>query len=143
MFKIKKSLSVLFFLGISVSAAFAGAAELEKALSLLNENKTDAAIEIIKGQIQANPNISDNYLAMGLAQIEKNDYSGAKENFQQALSINKKIVAAHYMLAMIYEKDGDAPQAIDKWQKIIKYSKNDVLKDLAKKHIKQLQEEIK
>ncbi len=133
-------LSLFFFFAVS-SAALASA-DLEQALSLLNEGKTDEAMEIVKERLKSEPDSSDNYMAMGLIQLEKNDYANAKENFKQALKINRKIVAAHYMLAMIYEKEGDTKQAIDKWQKITKYSKDETLKSLAEKHINQLKGEL-
>jgi len=139
----KKLILTSLFLVLTVSAAFADTTALEKALSLLNDGKTDDAIAILKDQITANPDISDNHLAMGFAKMDKNDLAGAKESFQRAVSLNKKLVAAHYMLAMIYEKEGDSKAAIEKWQNILKYTKDAALKNLATKHIGQLQGEIK
>ena len=139
----KKFFLSLFFAFASAFAVFAVSPDLEKALNLLNEGKTDEAMAILKVKLQNEPPSPDNYMAMGLAQLDKENYSEAKINFQKALELNKKIVAAHYMLAMIYEKEGDFSSALDKWQRIIKHSKNEALKSLAEKHIKQLKEELK
>ncbi len=135
----KKFLITLFFLISASSFVFASSSDLERALNLLNEGKTDEAMEIVKTQILKNPESSGNYLAMGMIQLEKRNYTEAKENLKQALKINRKLVAAHYMLAMIYEKEGNAADAVQKWKNIVKYSKNDTLKALAEKHIKQLE----
>ena len=138
----KKLLCCFIFLFAASSFVFASPADLENALNLLNEGKTDEAMEIVKAKIQADPDSSDNYLALGLIQLEKENYAEAKENFMQALKINRRIVAAHYMLAMIYEKEGNITEASDKWRRIVKYSKNETLKALAEKHIKQLEGEM-
>ena len=134
------SLLVLF---AASSFVFASDAELEKALNLLNDGHADQAMEIVKAKLQKEPNSSDNYLAMGMIQLEKNNYAEAKDNLQKALKIDRKIVAAHYMLAMVYEKEGSYNEALEKWKKIVKYSKDDNLKSLAQKHIEQLKGALK
>lgn len=137
-----KKLFLSFILSVfCVSALFAGPADLEKAMNLLNEGKTDEAIAIVKEQLKNNPDVSDNYLAMGIIELEQNNYPQAQEYLKKALKIDRKIIAAHYMLAMIYEKEGDTQKAADKWQKILKYSKDETLRALADKHIKQLKGE--
>lgn len=138
----KKVFVCLFFLLFAVSFSFASSAELEKALNLLNEGRTDEAMDIVKQNIQLGPESPDNYLAMGLIQLENENYAQAKENLKQALKMNRKLVAAHYMLAMIYEKEGNPAEASAKWKRIVKYSKDETLKALAEKHIKQLEGEM-
>lgn len=127
----------LFFIAGSFVSAYSS--ELDKALALLNEGKTDEAIFAIAEKIKREPETSDNYMLMGLACIDREDYSGAENNFKEALKINKKIVAAHYMLAMIYEREGKFEFAVRKWNRIIQYSKDENLKKLAQKHIRQLE----
>ncbi|MCL2798705.1 MAG: tetratricopeptide repeat protein [Endomicrobia bacterium] len=138
----KKLFISLFFFFAAVCSVWASSEELEKALNLLNAGKPDEAMNIVSEKLKTETDSADNYMAMGLIQLEKGNYASAKENFQQALRLNRKIVAAHYMLAMIYEKEDNIEQAVDKWQKIVKYSKDDTLKSLAKKHIKQLKGEL-
>jgi Predicted N-acetylglucosaminyl transferase len=133
----------IFLVFAALSFTFASSSDLEEALGLLNDGQTDQAMEIVKEKLKNNPKSSDNHMAMGLIQLEKNDYAGAKESLEAALELDRKIVAAHYMLAMIYEKEGDVQKAIDKWQKIFKYSKNATLRSLADKHIRQLKGELK
>ncbi|MDR1695338.1 MAG: tetratricopeptide repeat protein [Endomicrobium sp.] len=137
-----KKLFTGLFLFFAVASPGLVRADLEESLKLLNSGKTDEAMEIVKANLKADSDSPDNHMAMGLIHIDKKDYGQAKENFRQALRINKKIVAAHYMLAMIYEKENDVAQAIDKWKKIVRYSKDGALKSLAKKHIKQLKGQL-
>ena len=135
-------MSLFVFLAAS-SFVLASDAQLEKALNLLNDGHVDQAMEIVKAKLKNEPASSDNYLAMGMVQLEKNNYAEAKDNLKKALQLDKKIVAAHYMLAMIYEKEGAYSEAADKWKKIVKYSEDDDLKSLAEKHIEQLKAEVK
>jgi len=139
--KMKKILSGFVLSVFFVCALFANSSELENALRLLNEGKADEAMSIVREKLQNDPNTPDNHLAMGIIQLEKNNYSEAKISLENALKIDRKIVAAHYMLAMIYEKEGDTQKAIDKWQRIYKRSKNEALRSLADKHIRQLKGE--
>ncbi|MDR1942336.1 MAG: tetratricopeptide repeat protein [Endomicrobium sp.] len=135
--KITASLAALFCF---LPYAYANTQVLEEALTFLNDGKTDEAVSAVKTEILEEPDSAENYMALGMIHLEKNDYGSAKENLQKALSINKKIVAAHYMLAMIYEKEGDIEAALQKWGRIIKYTKNESLKSLAEKHLKQLKD---
>ena len=134
------------FFGVVLSVfvfcqAWASQSQLEKALTFLNDGKTDEAMAIVKIELENNPRSSDNHMAMGFIWLDRGNYEEAKKSLQEALQIDRKIVAAHYMLAMIYEKEGDSQKAIDKWQRIIKHSKDAALRSLAEKHIKQLKDE--
>jgi Tfp pilus assembly protein PilF len=104
---------------------------------MINDGKTDQAIETIKKNLEENKS-ADNYVLMGIAYLEKNDAKNAEENFKKALLLDKKTVSAHYMLAMLYEKEKKYEQSIEKWKKICKYTKNEKLKNLAVKHLEQL-----
>ncbi|MCL2485028.1 MAG: tetratricopeptide repeat protein [Endomicrobia bacterium] len=137
----KLFISLIFFFSAFVFAS-ASSGGLEKALILLNDGKTDEAMDIVSLKLKSETVSADAYMAMGLIQLDKKNYSQAKENFEQALRINKKIVAAHYMLAMIYEKEGNDELAIDKWQRILKHAKDVNLRALAEKHIKQLKGQL-
>ena len=120
------------------SALYAASAYLEETLQMINNGENDAAIETIKKNLIENKS-ADNYVLMGIAYIEKNEPENAELNFRKALELDKKTVSAHYMLAMLYEKEKKYEQAVEKWKKIHKYAKNEKLKSLALKHIEQLQ----
>lgn len=117
---------------------YASSSYLEETLQMINNGETDTAIETIKKNLIENKS-ADNYVLMGIAYIEKNDPDNAELNFKKALELDKKTVSAHYMLAMLYEKEKKYDKSLEKWKKIHKYTKNEKLKSLALKHIEQLQ----
>lgn len=126
-----------FFCLLFVSSVYASSRYLEETLQLINDGKNDEAIEIIKLNLIENK-YADNYVLMGIAYVEKNDSKNAEENFKKALELDIKTVSAHYMLAMLYEKEKRYELSIEKWEKICKYTKNKKLKKLAIKHLEQL-----
>lgn len=132
-----KKIIYAFFCLFFVSLTYASSQYLEDTLQMINDGKTDQAIETIKKNLEENKS-ADNYVLMGIAYLEKNDAKNAEENFKKALLLDKKTVSAHYMLAMLYEKEKRYDQSIEKWEKICKYTKNEKLKNLAVKHLEQL-----
>ena len=132
-----KNIIYAFFCLFFVSLSYASSQYLEDTLQMINDGKTDQAIETIKKNLEENKS-ADNYVLMGIAYLEKNDAKNAEENFKKALFLDKKTVSAHYMLAMLYEKEKRNDQSIEKWEKICKYTKNEKLKNLAVKHLEQL-----
>ncbi|MDD5020950.1 MAG: hypothetical protein PHR82_02295 [Endomicrobiaceae bacterium] len=132
-----KKIICAFFCLLFVTLAYASSQYLEETLQLINDDKNDEAIEIIKLNLIENKS-ADNYVLMGIAYLEKNDPKNAEENFKKALELDRKTVSAHYMLAMLYEKEKRYEQSMVKWEKIYKYTKNKKLKNLALKHLKQL-----
>ena len=132
-----KNFIYAFFCLLFASSVYASSQYLEETLQLINDGKNDEAIEIIKLNLIENKS-ADNYVLMGIAYLEKNDSVNAEENFKKALELDRKTVSAHYMLAMLYEKEKRYEQSIEKWNKICKYTKNKKLKDLALKHLAQL-----
>lgn len=132
-----KKIIYAFFCLFFVSSTYASSQYLEDTLQMINDGKTDQAIETIKKNLEENKS-ADNYVLMGIAYLEKNDAKNAEENFKKALLLDKKTVSAHYMLAMLYEKEKKYDQSIEKWEKICKYTKNEKLKNLAVKHLEQL-----
>jgi Tfp pilus assembly protein PilF len=132
-----KKIICTFFCLLFISSAYASSQYLEETLQLINDGKNDEAIALIKHNLAENKS-ADNYVLMGIAYLEKDDSINAEENFKKALELDKRTVAAHYMLAMFYEKEKRYEQSIVKWEKICKYTKNKKLKNLALKHLEQL-----
>ena len=122
-----KKIIYAFFCLFFVSSTYASSQYLEDTLQMINDGKTDQAIETIKKNLEENKS-ADNNVLMGIAYLEKNDAKNAEENFKKALFLDKKTVSAHYMLAMLYEKEKKYDQSIEKWEKICKYTKNEKLK---------------
>ena len=132
-----KKIICTFFCLLFVSLVYASSQYLEETLQLIGDGKNDEAIALIKLNLIENKS-ADNYVLMGIAYLEKNDSNNAEENFKKALELDRKTVSAHYMLAMLYEKEKRYEQSIEKWEKICKYTKNKKLKNLALKHLEQL-----
>ena len=129
-------LVTLFF----ASSSFCQQNGPQQTLTLVNEGKNDEAIAQIKADL-LNKETADKYILMAIAYIEKEEYSSAEESLNKALSLEPRAVPAYYMLAMLYEKQQKMEQAIQKWENICKYTRNEELKKLAEKHLQQLKGE--
>ena len=79
---------------------------------------------------------------IAIAYIEEEQFFLAEESLNKALSLQPKAVPAYYMLAMLYEKQKLWDKAIQKWENICKYTKNEKLKELAQKHLEQLKGDL-
>lgn len=110
----------------------------KQAYDYLNNGEFEEAISILKKEVESKPDSYDAYLAIGVAYIEKGDFDSAEKSLKKALEINPDLIAARYSLAMLYEKNNQYLKAIPEWEKILKISSDEKLKELAKKHIRQL-----
>lgn len=136
----KKIFLILFVLFLSYPT-FCQQSGPQQTLTLVNEGKNDEAIAQIKADL-LNKETADKYILIAIAYIEKEEYSLAEENLNKAISLEPRAVPAYYMLAMLYEKQQKWDKAVQKWENISKYTKNEELKKLAEKHLEQLKEEL-
>lgn len=113
----------------------------QQTLTLINEGKNDEAIAQIKNDL-LQKETADKYILIAIAYIEEEQFSLAEESLNKALSLQPKAVPAYYMLAMLYEKQKLWDKAIQKWENICKYTKNEKLKELAQKHLEQLKGDL-
>ena len=138
----KKIFLILFFLFINVIAfCEQNTGGPQQTLTLINEGKNDEAIAQIKQDL-LQKETADKYILMAIAYIEEEKFSLAEESLNKAVSIQPKAVPAYYMLAMLYEKQKQLDKAIEKWENICKYTKNEKLKELAQKHLARLKEDL-
>lgn len=113
---------------------------VQRASALINEGKADQAIVILQGELQKNPQAADTQVVLGMAYLQKSDFSQAAAAFERAAAIKPDLVPAHYHLAMLYEREGKRSQALAEWKKVEQYaSAQQDLRELAKKHIRQLE----
>ena len=138
----KKVFFVLFFLFIN-AVVFSEQTNNgpQQTLTLINEGKNDEAIAQIKNDL-LQKETADKYILIAIAYIEEEQFSLAEESLNKALSLQPKAVPAYYMLAMLYEKQKLWDKAIQKWENICKYTKNEKLKELAQKHLEQLKGDL-
>uniref|UniRef100_UPI0039B87533 tetratricopeptide repeat protein n=1 Tax=Candidatus Ruminimicrobium bovinum TaxID=3242779 RepID=UPI0039B87533 len=113
----------------------------QQTLTLINEGKNDEAIAQIKNDL-LQKETADKYILIAIAYIEEEQFFLAEESLNKALSLQPKAVPAYYMLAMLYEKQKLWDKAIQKWENICKYTKNEKLKELAQKHLEQLKGDL-
>jgi len=138
----KKVFFVLFFLFVN-TVVFSEQTNNgpQQTLTLINEGKNDEAIAQIKNDL-LQKETADKYILIAIAYIEEEQFSLAEESLNKALSLQPKAVPAYYMLAMLYEKQKLWDKAIQKWENICKYTKNEKLKELAQKHLEQLKGDL-
>ena len=113
----------------------------QQTLTLLNEGKNDEAIAQIKADLLQNET-AEKYILIAIAYIEEEKFSLAEESLNKAIFLQPKAVPAYYMLAMLYEKQKLWDKAIQKWENICKYTKNEKLQELAQKHLEQLKGDL-
>jgi Tfp pilus assembly protein PilF len=124
---------------IGLTLVKAEGTNLNQAMALVNEGRTDEALSILRQEIERNPQQSDVHLGLGVAYLQKGDFASAQSSLERALSMNPQSVPAHYSLAMLYEKQRAISRAIGEWQQVLRLSTDASLRDLAGKHIKQLE----
>lgn len=78
------------------------------------------------------------YLKQGQEFYNKGKYDEAVNSLKKAIAINAKADAPHYVLAMIYEKQGENEQAIAEWTEFMKLSSNKELVKNASVHLERL-----
>ena len=137
----KKIFYVLLFLFINTVAFCQQDSGPQQTLTLINEGKNDEAIAQIKNDL-LQKETADKYILIAIAYIEEEKFNLAEESLNKAISIQPKAVPAYYMLAMLYEKQKQWNKAIEKWENICKYTKNEKLKELAQKHLTRLKEDL-
>jgi len=137
----KKIFFILLFLFINTVVFCEQNNGPHQTLTLINEGKNDEAIEQIKQDLLQNET-AEKYILMAIAYIEEEKFNLAEESLNKAISLQPKAVPAYYMLAMLYEKQKLWDKAIEKWDNICKYTKNEKLKELAQKHLEQLKGDL-
>jgi tetratricopeptide (TPR) repeat protein len=81
------------------------------AMTLYEEGKRAAAIELLKQVVQFNPNHAAGQAALGLAYREQGSYKEAQLALEQAVKLNPYDLRAHYQLGLVYTKVGNAEAA--------------------------------
>jgi tetratricopeptide (TPR) repeat protein len=128
-------LALLFFAG----SAFCAGQEFKNAMRLNRQGNSEEATAAFKKVLKESPNSIDGMLAAGMLEVQKGNYNGAKPHFEKVLTQKPDSIAANFMLAMIYERQENDAKALPHWQIVSERAKGN-LKELAKKHIKQLQQ---
>lgn len=62
--------------------------------------------------------------ALGRVRTQRGEYEAAIGDYQEALQRSPDYAPAHYWLGVLYEKQGEKRQAVDKWADALKYDPN-------------------
>jgi tetratricopeptide (TPR) repeat protein len=76
-----------------------------------NEKNSDVAEPELKTAIELDPHLGNAYLQLGILCSEREDFPGAISAFQKAIEITPLPDKAHYCLAQVYRRMGEADKA--------------------------------
>lgn len=115
----------------------------QKGLSLVNTGQYQLAIEELKKTTELEPGHTTAYFLLGICYTEIGEYDEAifslekiKSNFSQSEVLN-------YTLGLLYEKKEKWDEAYISWQKVNTLSKSKETKEIARKHLHQIEEYLK
>ena len=133
----KYLLTVLLLFLLNISCFCQGT--VTDAVNLLNSREYEKAITLLEKLHIENPESTDISLTLGIAYLQMEQYDSAERYFREVTMKKPDCLPARYSLAMLYEKKGSYGEAISEWLKVISLTDREDLKNLAEKHIKQLE----
>lgn len=127
----------------------------QEAVELSNQGRHDEAIKKFKEAIAQNPKNASLYVGLGLVYQTIGRYREAVAILEQAVGVKPSLAEAHYSLALLYEALAiqEAPdvsetaardfwrKAGQAWNKVLQFEKDPKKKDIARKHIKKIQDQ--
>lgn len=94
---------------------------------------------VLEEAIKKDPENSELWLHLGFVFKKLGDVDGSQKAFEKSVALNPKNTSAHYMLGLIYEKKKMVEQAIAAWKACLELTKEDTMREIAKKHLAHLQ----
>ena len=79
-------------------------------------------------------------LALGLVAVRFGRLEMAQRALEQSIVLQADSVASYFELAMLYESKAMNERALDAWHRFAGLSQDDVLKQMAQKHIRRLEQ---
>lgn len=122
----KKVIFITFF--VLIVKIFAQENNLENAIRFINNQEYDSAISLLK-------EISPNEILLAISYLGKKDFMKAEEFALKCWQKNNNDILANYILALISEEKKEYGKAIFYWRNVLNNTKDNSLKQLAKKHI--------
>jgi Flp pilus assembly protein TadD len=80
-------------------------------------------------------------LALGTVAARLGRIDAARRALEQSISLDAGSVASYFQLAMIYESKNMKERALDAWHRFLGLSQDELLKQMAQKHIQHLDTE--
>ncbi len=97
------------------------------AIQYYNCGQQDVAKQYLVRTIELSNNddiLLDSHNLMAHIYLEEENYSAAKEELDSILEKNENYADAHYVLGVLYEKQGDLAKARSEWRKCLKLQVN-------------------
>lgn len=117
---------------------------LSRALALEKAGKLKEAVDLLKQECKDKPDDCDIHLQLGNLLIKTTRYYEAIDILKKVKMLNPKMIPAHFLLALVYEKIGDHKKAIKEWKKCLKMHEADQETcEIAIKHITECKKKLK
>ncbi len=78
-------------------------------------------------------------LALGLVASRLGRYDAAQRALERSVELDANSIGSYFQLALIYEHKQMTDRALDCWHRFLALSQDDLLKQVAQKHIRQLE----
>jgi membrane associated rhomboid family serine protease/Flp pilus assembly protein TadD len=115
----RKSGAIFAAVGLAVVSLFWAArnaqgfvVQVEEARALINAEKHDAAVAMLRAVTKENPQYAEAHMLLGFALMKKNEDDVALEEFNQAIAVRPMDVFAHFYSGVIHSENGQYDQAI-------------------------------
>jgi tetratricopeptide (TPR) repeat protein len=122
---------------------FQGEPSFQKGLLLANTGQYQLAIDELLKVVELEPKHTTAYFLLGVCLTEVGKYDEAilflekvRDNFSQSEVL-------HYTLALLYEKKEKWNEAYVSWQKVNILTRSKEIKEMSRKHLKQIEEYLK
>jgi len=94
-------------------------ADFEQAVRLLEQGQQAAAIPLLVGVTEAEPQLVMAHLDLGMAYSQVGDFERAEASFEQVLELNPRHPVAHNELGVVYRKTGRFEDARRSYEKAL------------------------
>lgn len=117
---------------------------LSRAIALEKAGKIREAISLLQEECKEKPDDCNVHLQLGNLLVNTTRYSEAIDVLKRAKMLNSKLIPAHFLLALVYEKVGEYKKAIKEWKKCLKIHRIDQETcEIARKHIEECKRKLK
>ncbi len=116
---------------------------LEQGLTLMNSGQYQAAVDELQKVIELEPQHTTAYFLLGLGYTEIGKYDEAILSLEKIEDDFLQPEVLNYTLALLYEKKEKWAAAHDSWEKVNVLTKSKAMKEMSRKHLKQIEEYLK
>lgn len=111
---------------------------LKEGLTLMNEGKTDVALNVLRQAVAEDPSDPAGHTALGTAALKAQQLNQAQTSLERAVALDPKSQTALYSLALLYEKKKRFPEARMAWEKFLALNPPRDSADMARRHLERL-----